>query len=37
MGFNLAMAECLIAPPYVVAAIWMFSCAVIGKHIQRSE
>lgn len=33
MGFDTAMAECLIAPPYVVAAIWMFGCAWYGdKH-----
>ncbi|KAF2173260.1 hypothetical protein M409DRAFT_17203 [Zasmidium cellare ATCC 36951] len=30
MGFDAAMAECLIAPPYVFAAIWMFACAVLG-------
>lgn len=27
MGFTLAASECLIAPPYVAAAIWMFGCA----------
>jgi hypothetical protein len=30
MGFGEAAAECLIAPPYVVAALWMFGCAVFG-------
>lgn len=30
MGFSVAMSECLIAPPYVVAAIWMFATAWIG-------
>lgn len=30
MGFEAALAECLIAPPYVVAAIWMYSCAWYG-------
>ncbi len=30
MGFDVAAAQCLVAPPYVVAAIWMFSCAVLG-------
>lgn len=30
MGFSEAAAECLIAPPYVLAAIWMFGCAVYG-------
>ncbi|KAK5116386.1 hypothetical protein LTR62_007933 [Meristemomyces frigidus] len=30
MGFNTAMAECLIAPPYCVAAIWMYGCAWFG-------
>lgn len=30
MGFSEGAAECLVAPPYVVAAIWMFACAVIG-------
>ncbi|EME48560.1 hypothetical protein DOTSEDRAFT_19083 [Dothistroma septosporum NZE10] len=30
MGFEAAMAECLIAPPYIFAAIWMFGCAYIG-------
>lgn len=33
MGFTAAMAECLIAPPYIFAAIWMYGCAYIGdKH-----
>ncbi|KAF2766555.1 MFS general substrate transporter [Teratosphaeria nubilosa] len=30
MGFDLEMAECLIAPPYVFAALWMFGCAWLG-------
>ena len=30
MGFDAASAECLIAPPYVVAALWMFACAWYG-------
>ena len=30
MGFSVAAAQCLIAPPYVVAAFWMFGCAVLG-------
>ncbi|KAK3711520.1 hypothetical protein LTR37_009511 [Vermiconidia calcicola] len=36
MGFGVAAAQCLIAPPYVVAAIWMFGCAVWGdaKHMR---
>lgn len=33
MGFSVGAAQCLIAPPYVVAAIWMFGCAVLAdKH-----
>jgi MFS family permease len=33
MGYEAATAECLIAPPYVVAAIWMYGCAWYGdKH-----
>ena len=33
MGFSVAGAQCLIAPPYVVAAIWMYGCAMYGdKH-----
>lgn len=27
MGFSVGEAQCLIAPPYVVAAIWMFTCS----------
>ncbi|KAI5369235.1 putative major facilitator superfamily, MFS transporter superfamily [Septoria linicola] len=36
MGYSAAMAECLIAPPYIVAAIWMFGCAWYGdkNHIR---
>nr|POE46956.1 putative transporter [Quercus suber] len=30
LGFDIAETECLIAPPYVVAAIWTYVCAVIG-------
>jgi len=30
MGFSVAEAECLIAPPYVLAALWMFGCAWYG-------
>ncbi|KAK0963049.1 hypothetical protein LTR91_019176 [Friedmanniomyces endolithicus] len=30
MGFDVAEAQCLIAPPYCVAAIWMFGCAWYG-------
>lgn len=30
MGFGVAASQCLIAPPYVVAAIWMYACAVLG-------
>ncbi|KAK5135980.1 hypothetical protein LTR08_004234 [Meristemomyces frigidus] len=30
MGFSIAMSQCLIAPPYIVAAIWMFACAYVG-------
>ncbi|GAB7362526.1 hypothetical protein MBLNU230_g2845t1 [Neophaeotheca triangularis] len=30
MGFSTAMAQCLIAPPYVFAAIVMFACAWVG-------
>jgi len=30
MGFGIAAAECLVSPPYVVAAIWMFGCAWLG-------
>lgn len=33
MGFSVRDAQCLIAPPYVVAALWMFACAWYGdKH-----
>jgi len=30
MGFSVGESQCLIAPPYVVAAIVMFLCAVVG-------
>lgn len=30
MGFSVGASQCLIAPPYVVAAIVMYGCAVIG-------
>jgi len=30
MGFSIAKAQCLVAPPYAVAAIIMFGCAVRG-------
>ena len=30
MGFNIAEAQCLVAPPYVAAAIVMYGCAVLG-------
>ena len=33
MGFGIAAAECLIAPPYVLAAIWMFACAWLGDKL----
>lgn len=37
MGFSVAMAECLIAPPYVAAAIVMFAFAWLGdKYHLRS-
>ncbi|KIV86445.1 hypothetical protein PV11_02057 [Exophiala sideris] len=37
MGFNIAASECLIAPPYVLAAIVMFTFAVLGdKYHLRS-
>jgi hypothetical protein len=31
MGFSIAAAECLVSPPYVLAAIWMYACAVLGR------
>jgi len=31
MGFSVGASQCLIAPPYVVAALWMFGCAWFGK------
>ncbi|CZR64447.1 probable permease of the major facilitator superfamily [Phialocephala subalpina] len=30
MGFSIAKAQCLVAPPYVAAAIVMYGCAVLG-------
>ncbi|KAK5175392.1 uncharacterized protein LTR77_000531 [Saxophila tyrrhenica] len=33
MGFGIAAAQCLIAPPYVLAAIWMYACAVLGDRM----
>jgi sugar phosphate permease len=30
MGFSIAAAQCLVAPPYVFAAILMFSTAWVG-------
>ncbi|KAL2071999.1 hypothetical protein VTL71DRAFT_11342 [Oculimacula yallundae] len=30
MGFSIAKAQCLVAPPYVAAAIVMFGCAALG-------
>ena len=30
MGFSVAAAQCLVAPPYVLAAIAMFTCAYYG-------
>jgi len=36
MGFGVAEAQCLIAPPYVLAALWMYACAWYGdKHHTR--
>jgi len=33
MGFGVAASQCLVAPPYVLAAIWMFACAVLGDRL----
>lgn len=33
MGFSEGAAQCLIAPPYVFAAIWMFGCAWLGDKL----
>ena len=33
MGFGIAASQCLVAPPYVLAAIWMYACAVLGKSL----
>jgi len=30
MGFSIAEAQCLVAPPYVAAAIVMYACAILG-------
>ncbi|KUJ10862.1 MFS general substrate transporter [Mollisia scopiformis] len=30
MGFSIAEAQCLVAPPYVAAAFVMYGCAVLG-------
>ncbi|RMZ22542.1 hypothetical protein D0859_13427 [Hortaea werneckii] len=30
MGFSVAASQCLISPPYVAAAIWMYTCAYFG-------
>jgi hypothetical protein len=30
MGFGVAASQCLVAPPYVLAAIWMYTCAVLS-------
>ena len=30
LGFSLAKSQCLVAPPYVAAAIVMYGCAVLG-------
>jgi MFS family permease len=30
MGFSVAAAQCLVAPPYVAAGIVMYGCAVLG-------
>lgn len=30
MGFSVGASQCLVAPPYVLAAIWMFGCAYYG-------
>ncbi|KAI7542764.1 retrograde regulation protein 2, partial [Hortaea werneckii] len=30
MGFSVAASQCLISPPYVAAAIWMYACAYFG-------
>jgi len=30
MGFSIAKTQCLVAPPYVAAAIVMYGCAVLG-------
>lgn len=30
MGFSIGQAQCLVAPPYVAAAIVMYGCAILG-------
>lgn len=30
MGFSTGASQCLVAPPYVLAAIWMYGCAYYG-------
>ena len=30
MGFGVGASQCLVAPPYVLAAIWMYGCAYFG-------
>jgi len=30
LGFDVGTAQCLNAPPYIVAAIWMYICGVLG-------
>lgn len=30
MGFGVAASQCLVAPPYVAAALWMYFCAVMA-------
>merc|ERR1712070_1150484 len=30
MGFSVVASQCLISPPYVAAAIWMYTCAYFG-------
>jgi len=37
MGFSTGAAQCLIAPPYVLAAIWMYGCAVLGDKVGHTQ
>lgn len=30
MGFGVGASQCLVAPPYVAAALWMYFCAVMA-------